>query len=69
MDKLKVPLCLYVREDVWKGLREVAEREGKKLSQLTEQLLEWGVVQVKTTGSALRLLDFSLRPPNARRKN
>jgi hypothetical protein len=66
MDKLKVPMCLSVREIVWKGLKGVADREGEKLSQIAELLLEWGVIQLRTAGSTVRLLNFVLRPRNTK---
>jgi len=69
MKKLKVPLCLSVHELVWKGLNEAADGERKKLSQITELLFEWGVAQLKTAGSTLRLLNFSLTSRNTKRQS
>src|SRR5438552_3868703 len=56
MDKLKVPLSVSVREVIWMGLKQVAERERKKVSEITELTLEWSVAQLRTAGSINRLL-------------
>jgi hypothetical protein len=58
----KVPMAPGVREDVWKGIKEIALDEGKKLSQLGELLLEWSVLQLGAAGSTDRLLKGKIRP-------
>jgi hypothetical protein len=35
-----------VREDIWKGMKEIALNEDKNLSKLAELLLEWSVLQL-----------------------
>ncbi len=56
MDKTKVPLNLPVREVVWIGLKHLAERERKKVSEITELTLEWSVERLREAGSTNRLM-------------
>ncbi len=63
MCKTKVPLNLPVREVVWIGLRHVAERERKKLSEIAGLTLEWSVDQLREAGSINRLLRSGIQMP------
>ena len=55
MDKSKAPLNVSVRETLWRGLKDVAERERRKVSEVTELILEWSVAHLDPGG---RLLEF-----------
>lgn len=61
-DAPKVPMSPGVREDVWKGMKEMACGEDKRLSKLAELVLEWGVLQLRAAGSTDRLLKHPIRP-------
>lgn len=64
MDKSKVPMSLSVREAIWMGLKQVAERERKKPNEITEVVLEWGVAQLREAGSINRLLRSGIVHPH-----
>ncbi|HEV2297656.1 MAG TPA: hypothetical protein VGR72_03970 [Candidatus Acidoferrales bacterium] len=68
MDKLKAPLSVSVREVVWMGLKEIAERERKKVSEITELILEWSVERLVEVGSTNQLLRCVIRLPNRLRR-
>jgi hypothetical protein len=63
MDELKVPLSLPVREALRRELERVAAVEGKKLSQITEEVLEWSVGRLVQAGSLSRLLECGIHLP------
>jgi len=58
----KRPMTPGVREDVWKGMKEMALGEDKRLSQVAELVLEWSVLQLRAAGSTYRLLKYQIRP-------
>jgi len=60
VDKSKAPLNLPVLEVIWMGLKHIAERERKKLSEIAELILEWSVAQLREAGSINRLLRSGL---------
>jgi hypothetical protein len=45
--EIKKPITPGVREDVWKGMKEIAVNEDKRLSQLAELVLEWSALQLR----------------------
>jgi hypothetical protein len=51
-----------VREDVWKGMKDFALREDKRLSRLAEVVLEWSALQLRVAGSMERLRKYKIRP-------
>jgi hypothetical protein len=61
-DEPKRPMSPGVREDVWKGMKEMALNEDKRLSQLAELVLEWSALQLSAAGSTHRLLKHQIRP-------
>ena len=63
MDNSKAPLNLSVREPVWRGLKDVAERERRKESEITELILEWSVAHLVEVGSLNRLLGCRIHLP------
>jgi len=65
MDKLRAPLSVPVREALWKELGGVAARERKKLREITELLLEWGVARLREAGSVNQLLRCGIRLPES----
>jgi hypothetical protein len=60
--ELKRPMNPGAREDVWKGMKEIAVNEDKRLSQLAELVLEWSALQLRAAGSTDRLLKHQIRP-------
>ena len=61
-DEPKRPMSPGVREDVWKGMKELAVGEDKNLAQVAELVLEWSMLQLRATGSTDRLLKHQVRP-------
>jgi hypothetical protein len=59
MGEWKAPLSLRVRQALRAELEELALRERRRLGNLCELLLEWGVEQLKAAGSMDRLLSMS----------
>jgi hypothetical protein len=57
----KMPMSPGVREDVWKGMKEMALNEDKRLRQLAELVLEWGALQLRAAGSTDFLLKHQIR--------
>jgi hypothetical protein len=51
MDQAKAPLGIPVRESFLKELEQAAARERRKLSEMTERILEWSVEQLLKAGS------------------
>ena len=58
----KRPMSPGVREDVWKGMKEMAVNEDKNLAQIAEIVLESSVLQLRAAGSTDRLLKHQVRP-------
>lgn len=65
MDESKAPLSLSVREAIRVELEGVAARERKKLSEITELILEWSVEQFREAGSTNRLLRCGIHLPDS----
>lgn len=63
MDELKAPLSLPVREALRTELERVATGERKKLSEITEQILEWSIERLVEAGSVNRLLQCGIHLP------
>lgn len=63
MDEWKAQLSLRVRQALRAELEEFATREKRKLGNIAEVILEWGVEQFKATGSTERLLKYKIGPP------
>jgi hypothetical protein len=61
MGEWKAQLSLRVRQDLRRELEEFARKERRKLSNVAEMLLEWGMVQLKTAGSTEKLLQLQIR--------
>jgi hypothetical protein len=61
-DEPKRPMSPGVREEVWKGMKEMALNEDKRLSELAEFVLEWSALQLRAAGSTERLLKHQIRP-------
>lgn len=51
-----------VREDVWKGMKEMAVGEDKNLAQVAELVLEWSVLRLRAAGSTDSLVKHQVRP-------
>lgn len=60
--ELKRPISPGVREEVWKGMKEIAVNEDKRLTQLAELVLEWSALQLRAVGSIDRLIKHEIRP-------
>ena len=60
MGEWKAQISLRVRQDLRRKLEGVAERERRKLGNVTEVLLESGVLQLRVAGSLERLLKVQL---------
>lgn len=67
MDKGTAPLSVSVREAVWKGFKETAERERKKVNEVVVEVLEWSVARLIKAGSLTRLLGSRINPPGGGR--
>ena len=67
MGEWKAQISLRVRQTLRADLEHFAERERRKLGNLTELILEWAFEQLKTAGSTDRLLKFKIRPPGTRK--
>jgi len=62
MGEWKVQLGLRVRQALRIELEEFAAREKRKLGNVGEVILEWGLEQLKAAGSIDRLLKYKIRP-------
>jgi hypothetical protein len=60
-DEPKRPMAPGVSGDVWKGMKEIAISEDKRLSQLAELVLEWSASQLRAAGSTDRLPTHQIR--------
>lgn len=56
MGEWKAPLSLRISRNLRAELEQLAAKERRTLGNLGELLLEWGVEQLKATGSMDRLL-------------
>ena len=69
MGEWKAQISLRVRQALRAELEEFAVREKRKLGNVGEVLLEWGLEQLKAAGSIDRLLKYRIRPKVVRRKD
>ena len=51
MGEWKAPLSLRIRQELRREMEGFAAREGRKLGNVGEQLMEWGFEQLKAAGS------------------
>ena len=65
MDQSKAPLSVPVREALRTELDRVAAGERKKVSEITELILEWSVARFVEAGSVNRLLQCGIHLPDA----
>jgi hypothetical protein len=56
MDKGNAPLSVQVRESIWKGFKELAEQERRKINEVVVDVLEWSVTRLIEAGSLTHLL-------------
>jgi hypothetical protein len=61
-DEPKMPIAPTIREEAWKGMKEIAIGEDKRLSELAGFVLEWSALQLSAIGSTDRLLNYRIRP-------
>ena len=64
MDQSKAPLSVPVREALRTELDRVAAGERKKVSEITELILEWSVARFVEAGSVNRLLRCGIHLPD-----
>ena len=64
MDQSKAPLSVPVREALRTELDRVAAGERKKVSEITELILEWSVARLAEAGSVNRLLQCGIHLPD-----
>jgi hypothetical protein len=64
MDQSKAPLSVPVREAFRTELDRVAAGERKKVSEITELILEWSVARLVEAGSVNRLLQCGIHLPD-----
>ena len=60
MGEWKAQISVRIRQDLRRELESVAERERRKLGNVTETLIEWAVLQLQVAGSIERLLKVQL---------
>ena len=65
MGEWKAQISLRVRQALRAELEEFAARERRKLSNITELILEWAFEQLKAAGSTERLLKYKIRPSSS----
>jgi hypothetical protein len=65
MGEWKAQISLRVRQALRAELEKFAARERRKLSNISELILEWGFEQLKAAGSTERLLKYKIRLPEA----
>lgn len=69
MGEWKAQISLRVRQALRAELEEFAAREKRKLGNVGEVLLEWGLEQLRTAGSIDQLLKHKIRPAADRRRD
>jgi hypothetical protein len=62
MGEWKAQISLRIRQALRAELEELAAREKRKLGNVGEVILEWGVEQLRAAGSIDRLLNCKIRP-------
>ena len=60
MGEWKAQISLRVKQDLRRNLEAFAERDRRKLGNLTELLIEWAYEQLKVAGSVDRLMKVQL---------
>ena len=68
MGESKAFLSMRVRHTLRDALQKVADREHRKVANLSEVLMEWAFEQLEATGSLERLLKSKVRPSRGHRK-
>jgi hypothetical protein len=56
MDQINAPLSVQVRESIWKGFKQIAEQERRKINEVVVDVLEWSVARLIEAGSLPHLL-------------
>ena len=60
MGEWKAQISLRVKQDLRRNLEAFAEKDRRKLGNLTELLVEWAYEQLKVAGSVDRLMKVQL---------
>lgn len=68
MGESKAYLSMRVRRDLRDALQEIADREHRKVANLSEALMEWSLKQLEAAGSLERLLKWKVGPSSRHRK-
>jgi hypothetical protein len=68
MGESKAYLSMRVRHALRDALQKVADREHRKVANLSEVLMEWSFEQLEAAGSLERLLKSKVRPSRGHRK-
>ena len=68
MDKGTAPLSVQVRESIWKGFKQIAEQERRKINEVVVDVLEWSVARLIEAGSLPRLLGSRIDLPGGGRR-
>lgn len=68
MERINAPLSVQVRESIWKGFKQIAERERRKINEVVVDVLEWSVARLIEAGSLPRLLARRIDQPGDGRR-
>jgi hypothetical protein len=68
MGESKAYLSMRVRHALRDALQKYADREHRKVANLSEVLMEWSFEQLEAAGSLERLLKSKVRPSRGHRK-
>ena len=68
MGEWKANVIMRIRPVLRAELVEIAAREQRSLGNIGTILLEWGLEQLKASGSTERLLKYKIRPSAAHSK-
>jgi hypothetical protein len=61
MGECKAQISIRIRQALRAELEAISQKEKRKLGNLSELILEWGVEQLKAAGSIDRLLRYKVR--------
>jgi hypothetical protein len=61
MGECKAYLSIRIRQNLKDALQKVADREHRKVANLSELLMEWSFEQLEAAGSLERLLKHKIR--------
>lgn len=61
MGEWKAQISIRIRQALRAELEAISQKEKRKLGNLSEVILEWGVEQLKAAGSIDRLLRYKVR--------